>query len=222
MCGRFTLTENIIQLQAFFQFDNDIEAAPRYNIAPGQQILTVVSNGKERIGRTMKWGLVPFWAQDEKIGYKLINARGETIDTKPSFKHAFQRRRCLILADGFYEWKKLEDRKQPYRFTMKDKKPFAFAGIWETWAKGGEPVVTCTIITTSPNEVTADVHDRMPVILPEHTYDAWLDPSFQQVDKLKELLKPYPAEAMEKYEVSTLVNSARNESRELIAPLNSI
>lgn len=222
MCGRFTLTDNIVQLQAFFEFDFDEETIPRYNIAPGQKILTILSDGLTRKGRNMKWGLVPSWARDEKIGYKMINARGETIEEKPSFKQAFQRRRCLILADGFYEWKKTENGKQPYRFVMKDRKPFAFAGIWETWTNGTQPLTSCTIITTGPNDVTKDVHDRMPVILPTDTYERWLDPGFQQIGELKDLLQPYPAEEMEKYEVSTLVNAAKNELPELITPLNSL
>ena len=222
MCGRFTLTDEIINLQAAFQFENLEETIPRYNISPGQNILTVVSNKTSRLGKNMKWGLVPNWAGDEKIGYKMINARAETIDSKPSFKHAFRRRRCLILADGFYEWKKTAEGKQPYRFVMKDHKAFAFAGLWETWTKGKKPLVTCTIITTGPNEVTKDVHDRMPVILPEHTYDTWLNPSFDDINELKKLLAPYPADEMEKYEVSTLVNAAKNDSPELISPLNSL
>lgn len=221
MCGRFTLTDEIIQLQEQFQFEFDGEYAPRYNIAPGQMILAVGSNGHRRKGNMLKWGLIPYWAKDEKIGYKMSNARGESIDEKPSFKHAFRKRRCLILADGFYEWKKTEHRKQPYRFIMKDKKPFAFAGIWETWKKGDKPVHSCTIITTTPNGVTKDVHDRMPVILPAETHNLWLDPTYEDTQHLKSLLVPFPAEDMEKYPVSTLVNSAKNESAQCMAPLNS-
>lgn len=221
MCGRFTLTDNIVQLQAFFEFHFNEEMTPRYNVAPGQNILTIVSDGTARTGKNMKWGLIPSWAKDEKIGYKMINARGETLEEMPSFKHAFQRRRCLIAADGFYEWKKTDSGKQPYRFVMKDRKPFAFAGIWETWTKGSQLLTTCTIITTGPNDVTKDVHDRMPVILPADTYEAWLDPKFQQIKELKELFRPYPAEKMEKYAVSTLVNSAKNELPDLITPVNS-
>lgn len=222
MCGRFTLTDEAVQLQEFFEFEYNEEITPRYNISPGQNILTIVSNGIKRIGQDMKWGLVPNWAKDEKIGYKMINARAETIEEKPSFKHAFQRRRCLILADGFYEWRRTEDGKQPYRFVMKDRKPFAFAGIWETWTKGESSLISCTIITTEANDVTRDVHERMPVILPAQTFETWLDPHFQQIRPLKELLDPYPAEEMEKYEVSRLVNSSRNEAKGLISPLNSI
>lgn len=134
----------------------------------------------------MKWGLVPFWAKDDKIGYKMINARAEGIDEKPSFKYAFKRRRCLILTNGFYEWKKQEDgNKQPYRFVIKDNKPFAFAGLWETWKKGEQPLHSCTIITTTPNEITEDVHDRMPVILHQDSYDLWLNPKNNDTEHLK-------------------------------------
>lgn len=221
MCGRFTLTDEIIQLQEQFQFEFDGEYTPRYNIAPGQTILAVGSNGKRRKGNMLKWGLIPYWAKEEKIGYKMINARAESIDEKPSFKHAFRKRRCLILADGFYEWKKTEKEKQPYRFIMKNKKTFAFAGLWETWRKGDKPVHSCTIITTTPNEVTMDVHDRMPVILPVETHDLWLDPTYEDIQHLKSLLVPFPAGEMEKYPVSTLVNSSRVESAEFISPINS-
>jgi len=220
MCGRFTLTDEIVQLQAYFEFFNDEELSPRYNIAPGQYILTVVSDGTNRVAQHMKWGFVPFWAKDEKMGFKMINARAETIDEKPSFRQAFQQRRCLILADGFYEWKRTESKKHPYRFVMKDRKPFAFAGIWETWSKGTTPLTSCTIITTEPNDVTKDIHDRMPVILSPDAYETWLNPTYQPICDLKELLKPYPAEKMEKYEVSTLVNSAKNDSPALLKPLN--
>jgi putative SOS response-associated peptidase YedK len=221
MCGRFTLTDEIIYLQEFFQFEYSGETTPRYNISPGQNILTVVSDGNNRMGKDMKWGLVPNWAKDMKIGYKMINARAETIDTKPSFRNAFRKRRCLILADGYYEWQKSEQGKKPFRFVMKNATPFAFAGLWETWTKKEQQLISCTIITTDSNEVAKDVHDRMPVILPPNSYDQWLDPAFENTEQLKMLLKPYPSDEMEKYAVSTLVNTARNEGPELIAPLNS-
>ncbi|MBT2639533.1 MULTISPECIES: SOS response-associated peptidase [unclassified Bacillus (in: firmicutes)] len=222
MCGRFSLFEDIGSLKEQFQFDfaDDIDA--RYNIAPGQDIMTVIDSGEGRIGTKMRWGLIPFWADDEKIGYRMINARAETVDEKASFKHALKQRRCLILTDGFYEWKKDGKQKQPYRFGMKNKKPFALAGLWEHWNKGGKNITSCTIITTSPNEVTEKIHDRMPVILPEDKLDMWLDHSFGQAEKLKKLLIPYDGDFMESYPVSTAINSARNEGKELIAPINSL
>ncbi|MGA5691375.1 SOS response-associated peptidase [Cytobacillus pseudoceanisediminis] len=223
MCGRFSLAEDISVLQQYFDFEISEEISPRFNIAPSQRILTVISDGQDRRAGTMKWGLVPSWAKDEKIGYKMINARAEGIDEKPSFKHAFRRRRCLIISDGFYEWKKHEDgNKQPYRFIMKDKRPFAFAGLWETWKKGKQPLHTCTIITTTPNEVTEDVHDRMPVILHQDSYDLWMNPKNDDTEHLKSLLVPYPADEMDLYPVSTLVNSPKNDLAEILAPLNSL
>jgi putative SOS response-associated peptidase YedK len=182
----------------------------------------VLSNGEKREGFPMRWGLVPFWADDPKIGYKMINARAETVDEKASFKVPFRQQRCLILADGFYEWKKEGKEKQPYRFRLKNEKPFAFAGLWSKWTKGEEPLYTCTIITTKPNELTRKVHDRMPVILPEDTYNMWLDPNMSDTEFLKSLLLPYPAEEMETYPVSTLVNSPKNDLAEILSPLNTV
>ncbi|MBM7692714.1 putative SOS response-associated peptidase YedK [Peribacillus deserti] len=222
MCGRFTLTQGLQQLQTKFEFEFTEELIPRYNIAPSQQILTVASDGYKRAGRFMKWGLVPYWAKDIKIGYKMINARAEGIDTKASFKTPFRRKRCLILADGFYEWKKTEGGKQPYRFIMKDKDVFAFAGLWDTWTKDGSQLHSCTIITTDSNTVTEDVHDRMPVILPSEVYNDWLNPDLQDTDYLKSLLVPYAAEKMDKYPVSSLVNSPKNNSVDLLLPMNSL
>ncbi|NHM33891.1 SOS response-associated peptidase [Neobacillus terrae] len=152
MCGRFSLIEDINVLQEAFQFEFSGEITPRYNIAPGQQILTILSKDGKRYGENMKWGLVPYWSKDSKASFRMLNARSEGIEAKPSFKAAFKKRRVLIPSSGFYEWKKTEDKKQPYRFILENKKPFAFAGLWETWTKGEKPLVTCTIITTTPNE----------------------------------------------------------------------
>ncbi|WP_026695260.1 SOS response-associated peptidase [Peribacillus kribbensis] len=221
MCGRFTLTLGVLQLQNTFGFEFSGELVPHYNIAPSQDILTITGDGSSRFGSLMRWGLVPFWAKDPKIGYKMINARSEGIETKASFKGPFRRNRCLILADGFYEWKKTEEGKQPYRFIMKDEKPFAFAGLWDTWGRGEDLLQSCTIITTRANETASDVHDRMPVILPEEAYDDWLDPSLSDITLLKSLLVPYSAEEMDKYEVSPKVNSPRNNTPELLVPVNS-
>ncbi|MFC3883587.1 SOS response-associated peptidase [Bacillus songklensis] len=222
MCGRFSLIVDLPTLQHTFNFEMNEELSPRYNIAPGQNILTVLSRGEKRAGIPMRWGLVPFWADDPKIGYKMINARAETVDEKASFKMPFQRQRCLILADGFYEWKKEGKEKQPYRFHLRNGKPFAFAGLWSKWTKQGEPLYTCTIITTKPNEVTREVHERMPVILPDDTYNMWLNLEVSDTEFLKSLLLPYPAEEMEVYPVSTLVNSPKNDMAEILSPLNSL
>lgn len=223
MCGRFSLTEEIYNLKRQFEFEFFEEIGPRYNIAPSQMVLAIGQNKGERKGAYLKWGLVPYWANDPKIGYKMINARSEGIDEKPSFKQPFKQRRCLILSDGFYEWKKNGKEKQPYRFFMKDNKPFALAGLYDVWKKEGQsPLVTCTIITTIPNEVTEDVHDRMPVILKKEDYDTWLDPNNQDISVLKSLLTPYPAEEMMKYKISSLVNSPKNEDPEILQPMNSM
>ncbi|MDQ0230025.1 SOS response-associated peptidase [Metabacillus malikii] len=224
MCGRFSLASDLNMLQEQFDFLMNEDFPIRYNIAPSQDVLVIGSNGHERIGKKMKWGLIPPWAKDKKIGYKMINARGETIDEKVSFKKPFQTKRCLILSDGFYEWKRTGKEKQPYRFIMKDNRPFAFAGLWEQWVQENENVslYTCTIITTEANELTKDVHDRMPVILQENKYDEWLDRHNNDTLKLKKLLTPYDANLMEAYPVSQIVNSPKNDIQECMTNLNSL
>jgi putative SOS response-associated peptidase YedK len=219
MCGRFSLSTGLTTLKEKFQFIFTDETKPRYNIAPSQSILTVVQNDNDRVGKQMRWGLIPFWAKDIKIGYKMINARAETIDEKPAYKHPFQKQRCLILADGFYEWKKQGKEKQPYRFQLKNGEPFAFAGLWDRRDKGEETLYSCTIITTKPNNLTKEVHDRMPVILPKDTYDLWLNPNMTETDYLKSLLVPYPEEEMVAYPVSTLVNSPKNDIPSVMEPI---
>ncbi|MED4970777.1 SOS response-associated peptidase [Parageobacillus toebii] len=220
MCGRFSLTADIAQLQALFGFVYAGTIPLRFNIAPSQQVLTVMEEDGARIGKMMKWGLVPSWVNDPKIGWKMINARAETVDEKASFRRALKRRRCLILADGFYEWKKEGEKKIPYRFTLQNEQPFAFAGLWETWDKQGEMLYTCTIITTKANELVGTIHDRMPVILPQEWHDAWLDTKLEDTDYIKSLLQPYPAEEMKMYEVSTIVNSPKNDVADCIKPVN--
>ncbi|KKK39749.1 hypothetical protein WQ57_00150 [Mesobacillus campisalis] len=222
MCGRFSLFEDVEQLMQQFGFEFAGEWDPRFNVAPSQQVLAVAP-GKDggRKGAMLRWGLIPFWAEDEKIGYKMINARAETIEQKASFKGPLKKRRCLILADGFYEWKRIGKDKQPFRFMMKDEQPFAFAGLWETWKNGREPIHSCTIITTEANALVEDVHDRMPVILGKDQQQIWLDPSVEEPALLKPLLVPYDAGEMKAYEISTLVNSPKNDTRDVALPLNS-
>jgi putative SOS response-associated peptidase YedK len=222
MCGRFSLATEQPILQDQFDFIINEELDYRYNIAPSQNILVIGSNGQERVGTKMRWGLVPPWSKDMKIGFKMINARAETLDEKVSFKQPFKKKRCLILSDGFYEWKKQDKEKQPYRFIMKDRRPFAFAGLWECWVKGDKPLYTCTIITTTPNELTKDVHDRMPVILPPSEYDLWLDRDVNDTEKLKSLLVPFNDQLMDVYPVSSIVNSPKNESAKCLEPTNSL
>lgn len=223
MCGRFVRSTDKDDLQNRFGFTDPqgVLLKPRYNIAPSQMSLVVIVKDDQRVLKLMRWGLVPFWAKDEKIGYKMINARAEGINEKPSFRTPFKKRRCLVLADGFYEWQKPDKKsKIPYYFRLKSGAPFAFAGLWDLWDKEGEPRATFTIITTENNELMEPIHNRMPVILHEQNEGAWLDPELTDPAKLLPLLKPYPSEEMECYEISTFVNSPKNESAECIKPLH--
>ena len=217
MCGRYSLIADLGELARRFEFDGDWDDFDRrYNIAPTQNVLTVVG-GDRRRGGYMRWGLIPFWAKDKSIGSRMINARAETVGEKPSFRNALRRRRCLILADGFYEWQKLGKRKRPMRIVMRSGDPFAFAGLWETWRDPqGDVIPSCTIITTSANDTLSPIHDRMPVILRRDLEDFWLDDSVTEPDALKSVLNPYDDGGMEAYEVSALVNSARNNGPEVL------
>jgi putative SOS response-associated peptidase YedK len=219
MCGRYTQTQELETLQDRFEFEpTDIVLKPRYNAAPGQDLPVVVEEGS-RILKLMRWGLVPSWAKEMAIGYKMINARAETLKQKPSFRKSFERRRCLVLADGFYEWRKANGgrSKTPLRFVLKNRKPFALAGLWDTWQKpDGEVLQSFTIITTESNDLIRPVHDRMAVILRREDEDIWLDSNLRDVDKLTSLLTPYASDEMEGYEVSTLVNSPKNDMPECI------
>ena len=214
MCGRFTLTErDADSFQERFGFmgsDWQLAFKPNYNVAPTHNI-AVVTNEGERQMEFHRWGLIPFWAKDMKIGFKMINARSETLQSSGAFKHAFNRRRCLILADSFYEWKKEEGTKTPMRIGLKDWAPFAFAGLWESWTnkETNEEVRSCTVITCGPNDLVAPIHDRMPVILPERAEAAWLGGE-QEPDALQSLLVPFPADLMDAYKVGSMVNSVKN------------
>ena len=223
MCGRFSLTVDPVQLRALLpgvRIDEDI--VERYNIAPTQQVATVLNEPERRL-TLAHWGLIPFWAKDPKIGNRLFNARGETVHEKPSFRSSFQRKRCLILADGFYEWrtKAGEKRKTPIYFRLKTGAPFAFAGLWDRWSAGSDAdeLTSCAIITTAPNELVGMVHDRMPVILPPDRYDFWLTPGAAPAGELRGCLTAYPAAEMEAFEVDPKVGNARNDGPELILPL---
>ena len=230
MCGRFASTTPPDQLAKYFG-----AAAPEqlldgdranYNVAPTQGVYTVFEDGGVRRLDTFHWGLVPFWAKDPKIGGRMINARAETIAEKNSYKRPFARRRCLIPADGFYEWKKVEGqkKKQPMYMSRVDGEPFAFAGLWEVWKdknhsdEDGEPLelLSCTIITGEPNEKVAEVHDRMPVMLPPDTWDEWLDRDNHDTDSLQGLLVPAPARLIQLHPVSSDVNNVHNNGPELI------
>ena len=219
MCGRYSLIADLQDLARQFEFDAaGFENPPRYNVAPTQPVLTV-TNREERQAEYMRWGLIPSWAKDASIGNRMINARGETVAQKPSFRNALQRRRCLVLADGFYEWQKVGKSKRPMRIVMKSRKPFAFAGLWESWRDPqGETVRSCTIVTTEANYLLRPIHERMPVILPRELEEFWLDGDVIDSAALTDVLAPYPEDPMEVFEVSTLVNKATNNGPELIVP----
>jgi len=221
MCGRFTLTVDPAELQdTFADFAFPQKFAPRFNIAPTQPVLAIPNDGRNAADFFI-WGLIPSWAKDPSIGNRLINARGETLAEKPSFRGSYKYKRCLILADGFYEWKKLPGTKTkiPHFIHMKNRQPFAFAGLWDEWhSPDGSQVRSCTIITISPNEMMASLHDRMPVILSHDAYAQWLDASPRTPDSLQPLIKPYPSDEMAAYPVSTLVNNPKNDRAECVVP----
>jgi putative SOS response-associated peptidase YedK len=222
MCGRFTMTVDPAQLQDTFPWLNVPEGMePRYNIAPTQPVAVVPNNDENRI-EFFNWGLIPSWAKDPSIGNRMINARAETLAEKPAFRAAYRRRRCLVLADGFFEWRKDpgQKAKQPMYIRLKTGEPFAFAGLWEIWnSADGSQILSCTIITTEPNELVSDIHNRMPVILPREDYSAWLNPNEIQPADLGDLLRPYPSTELAAYPVSTIVNSPGNDSPACVAPL---
>jgi putative SOS response-associated peptidase YedK len=224
MCGRFTLTAEFHEIIDRFAIEAAIKEElylKSYNVAPSHSVLSVINDGeKNRLGY-LKWGLIPSWSKDEKIGSKLINARAETLAEKPSFRDAFRKRRCLVLADGFYEWKRHENgTKTPMRIKLKSNEVFAMAGIWERWKKGNDTIFTCTVITTSPNELMSDIHDRMPVILHKDDEQTWLNSEFQDSQLLSNYFQPFPQELMEAYEVSSLVNSPKNNGAQCIEKIS--
>lgn len=222
MCGRYTLSSPTDLLADLLELDSVPDLAPRYNIAPTQEAAVVRVTG-ETGARTLdllRWGLIPFWSKDPGIGNRMINARAETVGEKPAYRTSFKRKRCLVPADGFYEWQATGGPKQPFYFRFEGGGPFAMAGLWDRWEKGeGEPVETYTILTTEPNEVVAPVHRRMPVILDRETMAIWLDPAIEDAERLTPLLGPFPAAGMEGFPVSTFVNSPGNDTPRCIEPL---
>ncbi len=219
MCGRFTLrtpTETIVDM---FEGLEIPEIQPSYNIAPTQTISAIRDTDGGIAFASLHWGLIPFWADEKKIGNRMINARCETVRDKPAFRSAFKRRRCLILADGFYEWQKTAEGKQPMYIQQKHNQPFCFAGLWELNKKIGDPIESCTIITTAANELMSTIHDRMPVILPKSKHDIWLDRAFEDYDVLQEMLQPYPDDDLIALPVSTKVNKPSYNAPDCIEPL---
>ncbi|MEH7419077.1 SOS response-associated peptidase [Neobacillus drentensis] len=221
MCGRFTLTATIEEIMDRFDIQSFLDEelfAPSYNIAPSQSVLAVINDGSSNRMGFLKWGLVPPWANDPSIGNKMINARAETITEKPSFRNAFKKKRCLIIADSFYEWKRHSDKtKTPMRIKLRSNELFAMAGLWEGYkAPDGKRIHTCSVITTGPNELMKDIHDRMPVILKRKDEPTWLNPEIGDKNILTPLLVPFDEGLMDTYEVSNMVNSPKNNSIELI------
>ena len=228
MCGRFTLRTPAHSLAALF---DDLrkqqlvfpELKPRFNVCPTQPALAVRQNdsGESEVAE-LRWGLVPFWAKDLKIGARMINARSETVATKPAFRAAFKKRRCLVLIDGFYEWKKQGTSKQPFYISRVDDQPFCVAGLWESWTDkedpSAKPIESCTILTTEANKIMQPLHDRMPVILEQKQFDFWLDNEFSDRETLEKALVPYDSEERQTYPVDTIVNKAANDSPECIVP----
>ena len=220
MCGRYTLS-NPGDLLAELGVETTEPIKARYNIAPTQRVPAVratADSSRELVN--LRWGLIPFWAKDIKIGNRMINARSETVATKPAFRTSLRRKRCAILADGFFEWKKMDDGKQPFHIHLADHKPFVFAGLWDRWDKGPiDPIESFTILTTHPTDTVAELHDRMPVILTPEALDLWLDPTVDDASRLVKVLQPYEAGAIEFSPVSKMVNRPSNDAPQCIVPI---
>ena len=223
MCNRYRLTHSKQYLAERFQVaDDEIEEHPRYNIAPTQPIITVRKEHGKKVRQltTMRWGLIPSWARDMSIGNKTLNARSETVTTTPAFRDSILTKRCLIPADGFYEWRKMGSVKQPYCFEVGGGEVFAFAGLWDQWrSPEGQIIESCTILTTSPNSLVADMHDRMPVIVPPYKYDQWLDPDVTDFEAIRDILKPCDANLMGRYPVSRKLNNSKIDDAESASPV---
>lgn len=223
MCGRFTLYADPDFINDNFELENgmDLNIEPRYNIAPTQPVLTLVQGKKKMRAGYMNWGLIPSWAKDDSFASKMINARSETLQEKRSFQGLFGKRHCIVAANGFYEWKKLENRKQPYYIKLQNNDLMLFAGLWDRWKKSnGEEIISCTVLTTDSNEKMKDLHDRMPVIMTRENMSRWLQCTKANLDEIKELLIPYPSEAMTIYPVSTMVNKPVNDGPTCIEGIN--
>ena len=231
MCGRFVSSSPPDELAKYFDVEAVAESVlePSFNVAPSNDVYVVVETGGMRRLDAFRWGLVPFWAKDPATGYKMINARAESVTDKNAYKRAFKKRRCIIPADGFYEWKKIpgQKAKQPYFIHRTDGEPMAFAGLWEIWRPGddadgaGDSLRTCTIITGQPNEKVADIHDRMPVMLPPSAWATWLDPENDDVETLGKFLVPAPASLYSLHPVTRAVNNVQQKGAELIDPTDS-
>ncbi|OCT13872.1 hypothetical protein A8709_20075 [Paenibacillus pectinilyticus] len=223
MCGRYTITVTLEELMLRYDmYDNYMPRySPKYNVAPGQQVMAIVHDGQRNKLGELRWGLIPEWAKDAKVGYQMLNARSETLSDKPAFRKPFERKRCLIPADSFYDWKGTGKHKQPMRIMLRSKELFSMAGLYDTWTSPeGERISTCTVITTESNELMRDIHERMPVILPREKETAWLDRNNRNMEQLSLLLKPYPSELMMGYPVSSRVGNVRNDDELCIEPIS--
>ena len=222
MCGRFTQTATPAALAQQFGLSIPPLLTPRYNIAPSQPVAAIRIDPETTTRQLvqLRWGLIPSWATDPKIGYQCINAKAETVAEKPSFRAAFRKRRCLVVATGFYEWQVQGKQKQPMWIGLNDQRPFAFAGLWEQWQPPeGEAIESCTILTTEPNDLMKPIHQRMPVLLPTEAYEQWLDSRVQDFPALHSWLHPYPGDDLRAYPVSTLVNNPRHDRPECLEPV---
>jgi putative SOS response-associated peptidase YedK len=222
MCGRFRQTRSQKQLEERFQAEGDVDVAPRFNIAPTQPVITVRQKKDELARRfsMMRWGLIPSWAKDLSIGNTTVNARSETVTTTLSFSEAIQSRRCLIPADGFYEWKKMGRIRQPYCFEVGEGELFALAGLWDEWKNPtGEIIQSCTVLTTTPNTLLANIHDRMPVIVSPDKYGLWLNPEVQDFADVRKIFKPYDPSLMRSYPVNLKLNNVQNDDADSAAPI---
>ena len=220
MCGRYKIVTDAQALYDAFQVEAGLVAAPlaRYNVAPATDQLVILDEGGHRVARSLHWGLIPSWAKDKAIGYKTINARGESVAAKPAFRAALRARRCLVPATGFYEWKALAGRKQPYLVRLKNGALFAFAGLWESWNGPAGELRSFTIITTEPNELMAPIHERMPAIIAREHYARWLDPALRDPAQAQAMIANYPAGEMQALPVGAAINNARNQGASLIEP----
>ncbi len=214
MCGRLTLRSAGATLAEAFGLPDIPDLLPRFNIAPGQPVAVIRQQpqAERRELAYLRWGLIPAWADAPSIGDLHANARSETAATKPSFRQAFRLRRCLVVADGFYEWQRVNGRRQPFFVGLQSDRPFGLAGLWGRWAKHGEPVESCTILTTDANELIHPIHGRMPVLIPPEQYGRWLDPRCEDTNRLGRLLRPFPSEGMLAYRVNALVNNPKNDT----------
>lgn len=220
MCGRYTLLADELKIRQRFDIPYEIDNYhPNYNIAPSQQVLAIIHDGKKRRAGFLKWGLVPSWAKDEKIGNKMINARSETAHVKPSFRNLMARKRCLVIADSFYEWQKTGDGKIPKRIQLENRELFAFAGLWDKWQNGDKTLFTCTILTKDSNTFMKNIHHRMPIILPKDKEDIWIKPSFANAKEAHQFLNEIEMEPLTAYSVSDFVNNVKNNDDQCIEPI---